>query len=274
MRSFGRPALCWSFAACTVLIPGAGRSSVDEAMDVYSPCINIGWSVPPAYVVIRDSQGRRNGVDITKALNEVGIGATLWEIPNSQVMWDNIGNDDESATDWGEPQPTSNWSSDLASRVPVTYMLEITGLKDGVERLYLNHTDPAKPLPDATMLELLTYSGSGQRVEVAHDPHQDNLAIRRIVTSASLPGEIGAACRLGLIAPDGVCRSLTAKAEAAAAALRRGRKTAAAGALRAFLNELKAQGGKHVQEPALTILREEAEALLTPAPALKKKRVK
>jgi hypothetical protein len=30
----------------------------------------------------------------------------------------------------------------------------------------------------------------------------------------------------------------------------------------AFLSELKAQGGRHVKEPALTILREEAEALL------------
>jgi len=42
------------------------------------------------------------------------------------------------------------------------------------------------------------------------------------------------------------------------------------GQLGAFLEELKAQGDKHVQEPAVTILREEAEALLNPSPPMPK----
>ena len=61
-----------------------------------------------------------------------------------------------------------------------------------------------------------------------------------------------------------MCRSLEAKAQAAEASLKRGDRRAARSQLRAYLNELEAQAGKHVQEPALTILREEAEALLNP----------
>ncbi len=75
------------------------------------------------------------------------------------------------------------------------------------------------------------------------------------------------ACSSRWITSEGICRSLQAKAQAVAAAEKRGNKQAVRGALRAFLSELRAQGGKHVLEPAFTILREEAEALLNPPPA-------
>ena len=96
------------------------------------------------------------------------------------------------------------------------------------------------------------------------------MTIDRALDSADLLGDVRRACQLGLIAPDGVCRSLEAKAGAAADSLGKGNSHSAHGQLGAFLKELAAQGGKHVQEPALTILREEAEALLNPPPPMPK----
>jgi hypothetical protein len=92
----------------------------------------------------------------------------------------------------------------------------------------------------------------------------------RVVQPAELIQTVSLSCTLAQIAPGGMRESLMAKARAAADAFARGNKKAARGSLQAFLNELKAQGGKHVKEPALTILREEAEALLNPPPPMPK----
>ncbi len=60
----------------------------------------------------------------------------------------------------------------------------------------------------------------------------------------------------------GICRSFQAKARAIEADIKRKQYDAAKGSLNSFINELKAQGDKHVIEPAMTILREEADAIL------------
>jgi hypothetical protein len=69
--------------------------------------------------------------------------------------------------------------------------------------------------------------------------------------ATDIPGlirELNAACLRGDVAPDGVCRSLAAKLEAAKRALDREQTRAALNELRALLNELDAQRGRHVSQ--------------------------
>ena len=54
--------------------------------------------------------------------------------------------------------------------------------------------------------------------------------------------------------------------ESVALDIERSNSVAASGSLKALLNELKASSAKHINEPALTILREEVEALLNLLP--------
>jgi hypothetical protein len=100
------------------------------------------------------------------------------------------------------------------------------------------------------------------KIAVQFDPSAGVIHINRIAEPGGLLKDIDTACNLNLITSDGVCRSLKAKAEGAAEALKKGHKKAAREKLEAFLKELKAQAGKHAQESAATILKEEAQALL------------
>jgi hypothetical protein len=115
---------------------------------------------------------------------------------------------------------------------------------------------------------VLVEPGVERRMRMVVDPQAQTIRAVRVTSATEMEADIGLACRLGLIEPDGICQSLSAKARAISDARARGQTQAARGATKAFLNELKAQVGKHIQEPALTILREEAEALLNPPPPM------
>lgn len=68
-------------------------------------------------------------------------------------------------------------------------------------------------------------------------------------------GDLDRVCDdLGWITNRGICRSLQAKLDAASRAVTRGRAGAARGSLNAFLNELDAQRGKHVDVRAHALL--------------------
>ena len=119
-------------------------------------------------------------------------------------------------------------------------------------------------LGPVSLYNLYVATGSLNRLRVTFDPDRNlYVKVERIVRGEDLVKSIDIACRLKYIAPQGICQSLRAKARAAADAMARGNSKAATGEINAFLNELRAQGGKHVREPALTILREEAETLLS-----------
>jgi hypothetical protein len=258
--------MAWPFAIIALI---SGSALGFEPQTAY---VSIGFPVPPARVVVRDSQGNRDGVDPLKPVSSVGEGSTLCEIPNSQIMQGNISSD--APENLGAPQPQSDWSIDIAIETVQTYSVELTGIVDGVESLGFGGVTllpgGSQVLPDP--VEVFVEPGSRRIVSVTYAPYAKTVSVARLVTPADLIADVAIACRLGHVSPAGVCESLSRKAAAAAAARKRGNGKAAAGELKAFLNELKAQGGKHVQEPALTILREEAEALLNPPPPMPKPR--
>lgn len=69
-----------------------------------------------------------------------------------------------------------------------------------------------------------------------------------------ISADLEKACELSWITNAGVCRSLAAKLEQTSRSLSRGQRSAAQGQLRAFLRELEAQRGRHVDPNAYALL--------------------
>ncbi len=217
---------------------------------------------------VRDAVGRRTGADPSSGLTDIGLGNRIEEIPLSQVMSDNI-RDDETEL----PSVASTWQVGILDSGAQTYTVHLQGMVTGVSwvRVGMNY-EPALNIPKLpiVMTHVLVSPGVERLLTVVFDPDGRLLKAHRVVTGGGLVADLETACQLKLIGPAGICRSLKAKADAASAALSRGNTQAARGSLQAFLKELNAQNGKRIKEPALTILREEAEALLNSPPAPKK----
>ena len=154
-------------------------------------------------------------------------------------------------------------------------MVSVRGIIAGTQSIeFMPNLKSEKVLRPTTNIDLMVDSGVVRHLHVSMNPGNNlSIKVERLVSKEEFVKSVNIACKLGEIYPGGVCKSLSAKAIATAMALENGKAGAARGSLNAFLNELKAQGDKHVKEPALTILREEAEALLKDIekPAGKKK---
>lgn len=254
-------------------------ASIASAMNENEPIEIVMWprltvsvAVPPARFYVEDEAGRRSGVDPALAVDAQGIGTEIQQIPRSLVDPINIGSDDPVKE--GAPQAQTQWAVLIPSRAPQTYVVTFHGMVSGVVDVRLRNscTEVTPFRDDNRIVNVLVSPGLVRKLHVTFNPEGGVPPVAREVHREDLPLTVAAACSATLITPEGVCQSLKAKAEAAAKALRKGRTRAARGAVKAFLNELEAQGGKHVQEPALTILREEAEALLNPPPTRKLKK--
>jgi hypothetical protein len=94
------------------------------------------------------------------------------------------------------------------------------------------------------------------------NPAQASVTFNVVVTIDSLVTALQSACSHGWISKMGSCNSLLAKLSAAKAANGRGQSQAMRGALKAFLNELKAQKSKSVNQAAYDLLSADAQYLL------------
>jgi hypothetical protein len=220
-------------------------------------------------VFLEDSHGRRTGANPGVPMSEVGLGGTLQEIPGSDVEETNAASDDPATL--GQADNHTSWHIRANDGGPQSYVVVCQGisLAIGEIRICAGFAD-AGAASLATDVRVLVSPGAVRRLSVQFGPATRELKVHRIVSIGDLAADVTASCGMKLIEPGGLCQSLKAKADASDAALKRGNKRAATGNLHAFLNELKAQDGKHIQEPALTILREEAEALLNPPLAMPK----
>jgi len=243
-----------------------GSFAVASGLHRHIPQISFSVEIPPALVVVQDAGGHQSGVDASKPVTTYGFGSILDGIPGSRTRRENVANDD--ADKLGQPSSHTIWSISIGTSVLQTYSVSLTGIATGICTL-TELSETATQITGGADVATLMSPGVVRVLRVVFDPIMQTVATQRVVNGTDLVMDIDTACRLEVfgtsnryIEPDGVYQSLRAKAEAATADLQRGDKPAARGSLGAFLNELKAQGNKHIKEPALTILREEAEALL------------
>lgn len=258
--------------ACLWELTVSLNPSVSLAAVMKDHAIGIGVAVPPARILITDSLGRRAGVDPSVTLTAEGMPPVevlpgtpprhrqlgiLQEIPNTDVMPEN--------TSTVGVKPRTGWYAEINDGGSQTYLVTLTGMTRGTSRVRIRpHRAGGR---DAQLpvyyVSALMDAGLVRQFRVTFDPPRSYVPeIERLVTASGLSEDVETACELNLIGPRGVCKSLQAKAIAVAASVQRGDKESARGQINALLNELKAQGGKHVKEPATTIIREEAKALL------------
>jgi len=263
-------AMSGQIVVAAIIIP-RGLSNPAPVTDAASPDLTIQSEAPPALLVVVDSQGHRAGADISKPTDKFGEGAPFDEITESLV--DQLNNSSDAT---GAPQQMTVWSVSLYTRTAQTYHAELHGIVAAVTTITCKgwgqwvHGQDVK-YTDTIHVPVFVAPGVVTKLSVTFDPVGFSILANRLVEPKDLGRDVETACQLGLIAPLGICQSLQVKALAAASARERGDNAAAEGELNAFLNELKAQDKKHIEEPAITILREEAEALLNPPQSAKPK---
>jgi hypothetical protein len=112
-------------------------------------------------------------------------------------------------------------------------------------------------------IELLLLAAGSHTVTVEAMDKANNAASASVTfhVKVEIDGLLAATrrmCSLGWIHKKGICKSLEAKLNAAKAAIERGQSSAAKNQFRAFINELKAQRGKAVDQRAYDLLKADA----------------
>jgi hypothetical protein len=90
--------------------------------------------------------------------------------------------------------------------------------------------------------------------------------VKRVASFQGTLDDITNSLQLGLIDNQGVANSLSKKIQNAQSAATQGDTKTATNVLGAFMNELNAQTGKHVQGDAATVLLQDADSLLSQYP--------
>ena len=86
--------------------------------------------------------------------------------------------------------------------------------------------------------------------------------VTRVATSGSLKQDITLARKVGWIDNDGIMTSLLKKAEAIEASIQKDRKKTTENLIKAFINEVNAQAGKHISKEAVKMLTEDANYIM------------
>ncbi len=116
-----------------------------------------------------------------------------------------------------------------------------------------------RPVTDGEVVNLLTMSLGPhtlavQAEDTARNLTQASVTFRLVATSSSLRATIALLLASGQVDNQGVTRDLLSKVNAAEAAAARGDSKAAMNILDAFVNQVKAQAGKHISKPAASLL--------------------
>jgi len=215
-------------------------------------------STPPAAIIVEDLMGRRTGMDVSKGVPLDGNTTNyLTEIPHSTAESQLLDNDEG-----GPSEDSASWFVNIMDGGDQVYLVNLIGVAEGVADLGTDAGRPQQGMIKTFYTPVFVRLGVTRQVRVAFMPSRGfAITVERIVSATALSDSIRIACDLKMIKNAGVCKSLSAKVDAANADIARGQFTAARGSLRAMISEISAQSGKQIIEPAVTILREEVEAL-------------
>jgi hypothetical protein len=231
-------------------------------------------STPPAYVLLEDAQGRRAGANPNIVFDEYGGQGDgldgLQEIPLSSVEQQNISSDDPATE--GQASPTTGWFVRVYDQPAQTFTLRLVGLKTGVEHIYQSVMYGYHP-SDAygSNFYVLVSQGGNKTFQIVFDPAKKVLTATPVLKPGDLQDDIKTACGLSLITSNRVCGRLIEKASDIQDALEHHCNEKAEALIQSFLYSLGDSRQKgcmdrdehlFVKEPALSILKEDARALL------------
>lgn len=142
--------------------------------------------------------------------------------------------------------------------LPGTADVEVVGVAGGAR------VASGEDTPDSVYRLINAYQGRGRMVRTVTPSRLPSQISSSSQTIAALQSDLQLSCdSLGWIQNLGTCRSLSAKAEAAARAIERGQPSVAKNQLSAFRAELDAQRGKHVNDNAYFLLSVTADRTLS-----------
>jgi len=231
--------------------------------------LGITAEAPPAMMWVADSQGRRAGADPGKSVDQNGIQGDglhgLEEIPASVTDQQNIQNDST-----GQPQPRTLWSVSIPDGGPNTYTLNLKGIVSGTCYVGI-HVGSNSSKNSNNYFGVFVTPNSVKQLNVSFDTNHLTTTVQRVAENGDLLADVKTACYLNEITSSRVCKRLEKQAKAIQDALDHHHYEEAGRLIWVFLHSLgdsRPEGCKDdddhsaVQEPALTILKEDAKALL------------
>lgn len=153
-----------------------------------------------------------------------------------------------------------------------TYTINLIGITEGVQRITVQDA-PASGTPNAPQNRffVLIQPNQTKQIKVAVNTNTYTTAITRVVGNGDLLSDVKTACQLNQITSHHGCKRLEEKAEAIQDALEDHHEEKAEGLVKSFLRSLgegrrdvdnNVEDRNAIKEPALTILKEDAKALL------------
>jgi hypothetical protein len=235
--------------------------------------LDINTRTPPVQISVTDQQGHITGADPSLTVNSIGEQnyphGGLSQIALSSCVQENIGDDENN----GQPDTSTNWAIGILDGGTQTYTLHLKGIATGTATVFIagNFPKGVTPRTVSTSFSVLASPDVTHEVQLVFNLSNKSLTTNRIVAGGDLLQDVKTACQLGQITSKKVCKRLTNAAKEIQDALEDHHKEKARELVKDFLDslgDLKGDGDKDkdgrnaIQEPALTILKEDAKTLL------------
>jgi len=205
----------------------------------------------PIEFLLTDPAGNRTGLDPT-------TGVQFNQIPGSSYSADSIQDDLDPSS--GDTTPEVK-NLEIVTPLSGTYNLEVFGTGVGAYAIDFVAED-SNGDPHVETVSGNTLLGATAQFTIIYSTVPGSpVVVKHIVTFDGLVTDLNLARTLGLIDNDGIANSLLSKLQAAKAAMARGDAATASNILRAFVDEVSAQAGKHIQADAANLLIADSKAL-------------
>lgn len=222
-------------------------SVTDPAGDVSGLDLQVGNA---ANILISDGNGRQTGFDPVS-------GSILKEIPGSSYF---SGSTDNEET--GDPGPQFH-SIQIFQPATGNYNVAVSGLVAGTfEMDVAPYSQDGSPQPRFSLVGIATTNSTSVFAITYNSAPGSSSNVTRVATFQSTLSDIANSAQFGLIDDQGIANALSSKIAAASSAAASGDTDTAKNVLGAFLNQLNAQNGKHINGIALQVLREDAASLI------------
>ena len=216
---------------------------------------------PPGLVYVEDSEGRVSGMDPASSVDQWGGTKEVSLIPNSEVESQNIASDDE--VDRGKPMDTTGWFVHIGDRGREKYTIVIKGIKAGIQDIKVYSL---RGINENVECNIWITPGKTRRIQVEFIPNEDPQIILTRETSASILIEsILGAYKMEDIKTKAYLEKLAVLANNIPGDINNDNQKKAVYSISEFKGELMACGNENIKEPSLSMLHDEADALLKDA---------
>lgn len=230
--------------------------------------LSIFVSTPPALIYVGDGSGNSDGANPFKPIDQYGEGTILQNIPNSNVQEDNESSDEAPFA--GQSSPATGWTIGIHGPSATTFTIYLVGMTSGISQLEIDGIHNNFPVSGVKINEnILISQGVTKEVEVNFDSSAMTLGVTQVVKANDLLQDVETACRLGQMNSQALCNILETKATDSEKDIQAGHSKDAIQDLSQFIQSLMAckpghvgEGQPVVQQPAYSILKDDAETLL------------